>query len=131
MVALSRRQEVQCHKSQLSKSSSVSPLGGSPELKEESPIPEIFPVKCKETQCIFCIGDDRQSYDRRMCTFSKPDKMKDHIERHLEKRTPGKYECCHPVCKAEGLLLDNIILFKNHMEMVYGIRLREEKIYLE
>ena len=109
----------------------MSPLGGSPELKEESPIPEIFPVKCKETQCIFCIGDDRQSYDRRMCTFSKPDKMKDHIERHLEKRTPGKYECCHPVCKAEGLLLDNIILFKNHMEMVYGIRLREEKIYLE
>ena len=62
-----------------------------------------------------------------MRTFSKPDKMKDHVERHLEKRTAGKYECCHPVCKAEGLLLDNIILFKNHVEIVHGIRLRDEK----
>jgi hypothetical protein len=53
--------------------------------------------------------------------------MIDHVERHLEKRTLGKYEYCHPVCKAEGLLLANIILFKNHVEMVHGIRLREEK----
>ncbi|OBT67030.1 hypothetical protein VE03_04522 [Pseudogymnoascus sp. 23342-1-I1] len=88
MVALSRRQEVQCHKSRLSKSSSISSL-------EESP----------------------KSYDRRMRKFSKPDKMMDHVERHLEKRTPGKYECSHPVCKAEGLLLNNIILFKNHVEV--------------
>jgi len=51
-----------------------------------------------------------------MRKLSKPDKMKDHVDRHLEKRTPGKYECCHPVCKAEGLLLNNIILFKNHVE---------------
>ena len=53
--------------------------------------------------------------------------MKDYVKRHLEKRTLGKYECCHLVCKAKGLLLDNIILFKNHVEMVHGIRLREEK----
>ncbi|ELR02067.1 hypothetical protein GMDG_05228 [Pseudogymnoascus destructans 20631-21] len=104
MVALSRRQEVQCHKSQLSKSSSGSSLGGSPKVKEEPP-----------------------SYDRRMRTFSKPDKMKDNVERHLEKRTRGKYECCHPICKAERLLLNSIILFKNHVEMVHGIRLRGEK----
>jgi hypothetical protein len=39
----------------------------------------------------------------------------------------AKLECSHPACKAEGLLLDNIILFKNHVEMVHGIRLREEK----
>jgi hypothetical protein len=62
-----------------------------------------------------------------MRTFSKPDKMKGHVGRHLEKRTAGKYECCHPVRKAEGLLLNNIILFKNHVEMVHEIRLRDEK----
>jgi hypothetical protein len=99
-------------------------------VKEESPIPETFPVKCKETQCIFCISDVRQSYDRRMRTFSKPDKMKDHVKRHLEKRTLGKYECCHPVCKAEGLLLDNIILFKNHVEMVHEIKQRGKRYIL-
>ena len=127
MVALSRRQEVQCHKSHSKKSSSASSPEASPVPKEESPVPTIFPVKCKKTQCIFCIGDDRQSYDRRMRTFSKPDKMMDHVERHLEKNTTGTFECWHPVCKAEGLLLNNIILFKNHVEMVHKIRLREEK----
>jgi hypothetical protein len=62
-----------------------------------------------------------------MRTFSKPNKIMDYVKRHLEKRTVGKYECCHLVCKAEGLLLNNIILFKNHVEMVHEIRLRDEK----
>ena len=62
-----------------------------------------------------------------MRKFSKPDKMIDHVGKHLEKRTTGKYECCHLVCKAKGLLLNNIILFKNHVEMVHRIRLRDEK----
>jgi hypothetical protein len=53
--------------------------------------------------------------------------MKDYVKRHLEKRTLGKYECYHLVCKAKGLLLNNIILFKNHVEMVYRIRLRDKK----
>jgi hypothetical protein len=127
MVALSRRQEVQCHKSRLTRSSSAASLDESPKVKEESPVSDIFPVECKTTQCIFCIGDDRQSYDRRMRTFSKPDKMMDHVERHLEKNTTGTFECWHPVCKAEGLLLDNIILFKNHVEIVHKIKLRDPK----
>jgi hypothetical protein len=126
MVALSRRQEVQCHKSQLSKSSSASSLGESPVPKEESPVPDIFPLKCKKTQCIFCIGDDRQSYERRMRTFSKPDKMMDHVERHLERNTTGTFECCHPVCKAEGVVLDKVVLFKIHVDEVHEIKLRDE-----
>jgi hypothetical protein len=62
-----------------------------------------------------------------MHTFSKPNKMKDYIKRHLEKKTLGKYKCYHLVYKAKGLLLNNIILFKNHVEMVHRIRLRDEK----
>jgi hypothetical protein len=62
-----------------------------------------------------------------MRKFSKPNMMMDHVERHLEKRTTGKYKCCHLVCKDEGVLLNNIILFKNHVEMVHKIKLREEK----
>jgi hypothetical protein len=96
-------------------------------VKEESPVPNTFPLICEKTQCIFCIGDDRQSYDRRMRTFSKPDKMMDHVERHLQKKAAGAFECCHPVCRAEELLLNNVIHFKNHVEMVHGIRLRDPK----
>jgi hypothetical protein len=51
----------------------------------------------------------------------------DYIKRHLEKRIVRKYKCYHLVYKAKGLLLNNIILFKNHVEMVYEIRLRDEK----
>ncbi len=101
-VALSRRQEVQCHKSHLNKSSSGFSLEGSPVPKEESQVPNFFPLICEKTRCIFCIGDDRQSYDRRTQTFSKPDKMMNHVERHLKRKTAGSFECCHPICKAKG-----------------------------
>ncbi len=77
MVALSRRQEVQCHKSQLSKSSSLSSLGQSPVPKEESPVPHTFPLICEKTQCIFCFGNGIKK------TFCRPAKMMDHVESHL------------------------------------------------
>jgi hypothetical protein len=127
MVALSRRQEVPCREPRLSKLSSGSPQEGSPMPKEESPIPDAFPLVCEKTQCIFCIGDERKSYDQRMRTFSKPDKMMDHVESHLNKESAGIVACCHPVCKAEGLVLNNILHFKNHVQLVHGIRLREPK----
>jgi hypothetical protein len=49
------------------------------------------------------------------------------LSKDLNPRDIVMYECCHLVCKAEGLLLNNIILFKNHVEMVHEIRLRDEK----
>jgi hypothetical protein len=127
MVALSRRQEVQCREPRLSKLSSGSPHEGSPVPKEESPIHDAFPLVCEKTQCIFCIGDDRKSYDLRTRTFSKPDKMMDHVESHLDKVPAGTVTCIHLVCKAEGLVLNNIMHFKNHVQLVHGIRLRAPK----
>jgi hypothetical protein len=95
--------------------------------KEESPIPDPFPLVCEKTRCIFCIGDKRKSYDQRMRTFSKPDKIMDHVESHLNKEPAGILACCHPACKAEGLVLNNILHFKNHVQLVHGIGLREPK----
>jgi hypothetical protein len=127
MVALSRRQEVQCRESRLSKLSSGSPHEGSLVLKEESLIPDAFPLLCEKTQCIFCIGDDRKSYGKRTRTFSKPDKMMDHVESHLDKVPPGIFACCHLVCKAKGLVLNDVELFMNHVQLVHGIKLRAPK----
>lgn len=59
--------------------------------------------------------------------FSKPDKMMDHVERHLQKKVVRVLECCHLVCRAKELLLSNVTHFKNHVEMVHGIRLRDAK----
>ncbi len=127
MVALPRRQEVPCHKSHLNKSPRRSSLEGLPVPKEEMPVANTFSLICEKIQYTFCIGDDRQTYDRRMGTFSKPDKMMDHVKRQLEKKTAGGFECGHPVCNVEGLLLNNVMHFKNHVERVHGIRLRTPK----
>ena len=61
-----------------------------------------------------------------MRTFSKPNKMMDYVKRHLEKSV-GTFKCCHLVCKAEGIVLNTVVLFKNHVEMVHDIRLRDLK----
>jgi hypothetical protein len=57
-----------------------------------------------------------------MYKFLKPNKIIDYVKRHLEKRIVGKYNYYYLVYKAKGLLLNNIILFKNHVAMVYKIR---------
>jgi hypothetical protein len=62
-----------------------------------------------------------------MHTFWKPNKIMDHVDRHLQKKVAGAFECCHLVCRAEEVLLNNVVHFKNHVEMVHGIRLRDLK----
>lgn len=53
--------------------------------------------------------------------------MMDHVENvHLKYvATDEKFICYHPVCKSEGVLLDNTNHFKNHAARVHGIILRE------
>jgi hypothetical protein len=83
-----------------------------------SPEPDPVPLICEKTQCIFCIGKPGVS------TFSRPAKMMDHVESHLHKERVETIACRHPVCKAEGLVLDNLMHFKNHVQRVHGISLR-------
>jgi hypothetical protein len=127
MVALASRQEFQIR---TRKSRSVPASIGL--LKKESPAPEPsqppdeFPVVCKKTQCIICIGNERLSYEQRTRTFKRVSNMWDHVEDvHLSKE-PAKQRiiCDHPVCKAQGLVLDHVMHFKNHVARVHKINLR-------
>jgi len=90
----------------------------STESSRTSPEPDPVPLICEKTQCIFCIGKPGVS------TFSRPAKMMDHVESHLRRQPAGIIECGHPVCKAEGLVLNNVMHFKNHVARVHGISLR-------
>jgi len=112
-------------------------------LKEESPVPapapaldpflpaSKFPLVCEKTQCIFCIGNERLSYEQRTRKFRRVSHMWDHVENiHLrgvpaEQRIP----CDHPVCKAQGLVLDNVKLFKNHVAIVHEVDLRPPRVF--
>ncbi|KAG4430257.1 hypothetical protein IFR05_014253 [Cadophora sp. M221] len=102
-------------------------------FKEESPevgpLAPIFPLVCGKTQCLFCIGDESRSYEERVGSYCRPSKMMDHVERdHLKGKDPrAKIECCHPTCKSQGLVLEHLEHFKNHVQSVHGIKLREPR----
>ena len=101
-------------------------------IKKESPAPkptqpaDEFPVVCTNTQCIICIGNERLPYEQRTRTFNRVSHMWDHVENvHLSK-VPAEQRiiCHHPVCKAQGLVLDHVMHFKNHVATVHKIDLR-------
>ncbi|PVH69879.1 hypothetical protein DL98DRAFT_578123 [Cadophora sp. DSE1049] len=85
-----------------------------------------FPLVCKKTQCIFCIGDEALSYGQRTRKFRRPSHMWDHVENIHLRDVPAEQQiiCHHPICKAGGLILDGVMLFKNHVATVHEVRLR-------
>ena len=127
-VALCSRQEIPQRLDTRSQSSSTEGSSkdsltenSSPESSRTSPEPNPVPLICEKTQCIFCIGKPGVS------TFSRPAKMMDHVESHLRKEPAETIACRYPVCKSEGLVLNDVMQFKNHVQIVHGIRLWEPK----
>jgi hypothetical protein len=129
MTALGSRQELQTHKSRLTRL----PLSA-PKQQTPSPSPQLpeFPVVCEKTQCIFCLGNEQLSYEQRMFRFSRVSHMMDHIERvHLKyQQVTERVICHHPVCISRGLVLQNVNYFKHHVQAEHSIRLREPR-YIE
>lgn len=114
-----RRPRLACHSSRL-----MTPPGGSPEILEEDKT-DRFPLVCKPAQCIFCLGDERKSYEGRMFEYTRLNKMMDEVERHLKRTAPDDLVLCpHPTCRAAGLVLPGITNFKNHTATVHKISLR-------
>ncbi|KAH9203768.1 hypothetical protein DL95DRAFT_418785 [Leptodontidium sp. 2 PMI_412] len=85
-----------------------------------------FPLVCEKTQCVFCVGNESLSYWQRTRKFRRVSHMWDHVENiHLrDVQAEQRIICHHPVCKAEGLILDGVILFKNHVATVHEVHLR-------
>ena len=125
MTALASRQEIQTRKPL------PTPVHANP-IKKESlaptpdPFPQLdeFPLRLGKTQCIFCVRNEQYSYDQRTRTFKCIAHMWDHVEnvhlKYLDQLIP--YD--HPVCKAQGVVFNAVMLFKNHIATVYGVNLR-------
>ncbi|KAH9204554.1 hypothetical protein DL95DRAFT_418158 [Leptodontidium sp. 2 PMI_412] len=77
-------------------------------------------------RCIFCVGNESLSYRQRTRKFRRVSHMWDHVENIHLRDVPAEQRiiCHHPVCKAEGLILDGVILFKNHVATVHEVHLR-------
>jgi hypothetical protein len=125
MTALASRQEFQTHKPRLALAPQVL-------IKKECldpepfPQPPEFPLVCEKTQCIICIGNEQLPYKQRTRAFRRVSHMMDHVENvHLSKvSAEQRIICHHPVCKAQGLVLNHVMHFKNHVARVHKIDLR-------
>ena len=122
-VALCHRQETR-HRARLEVTDATAESMKSPvELKEN--IQCGFPLICKPTQCLFCLGNEHKSYLGRMFEYAKPHQMMNEVERHLKSfDSTDEVPCPHPQCKAAGLVLSSVMRFKHHTATVHKIFLR-------
>jgi hypothetical protein len=122
MTALSYRREVQCP-TPSSKACSLSSLEQA--LLDDSFSEDPFPLVCKKTQCIRCIGDVRSTIEYRTRTFTTPHKMMNHVDNHLKGHLEHeRVVCLHPKCVKEKLVLNSLEQFKLHVAKVHKINLR-------
>ncbi|KAG4027417.1 hypothetical protein MFRU_030g00530 [Monilinia fructicola] len=124
MVALASRQEFQTRKPRSSSTFENIPKQSS--TTDPLMLANEIPMVCTKTQCIVCVGNERLPYEQITRSFRRVAHMWDHVEKfHLRNRPAEEmFVCSHPVCKAEGLTLDNLMRFKNHVARVHGIQLR-------
>jgi hypothetical protein len=126
MVALASKQETQRQRTSLACEAPVKEESPDP---DPSPTPVEIPLVCNKTQCIFCIGNESYSYEKRTRSFRRVSHIMDYVESvHLKYLAADeKFICYHPVCKSEGVVLNDINHFKNHVARVHGITLREPR----
>ena len=86
---------------------------------------EAFPLVCRRTQCLFCLINESLPYHYRVFEFAKPRQMMNEVDKHLNGYAPAdQIPCPHPQCKVAGLILSNVMHFKNHTATVHKILLR-------
>lgn len=122
MTALASRQELQTRKPR-STSPDKDMVKTSPPSDPFSQLDKI-PLILGKTQCIICIGNERLQYKDQTRAFKRVSHMWDHVEDVHLRRAHEVPTCGHPVCKAKGLVLKNVMHFKNHVATVHGINLR-------
>lgn len=84
-----------------------------------------FPMVCRPTQCLFCLGMDNLPYHHRVYEYARPNKMIIEVENHLKVyASEDPVACPHPQCKVAGLVLSSVMHFKSHTATVHKIFLR-------
>jgi Protein of unknown function (DUF3435) len=87
---------------------------------EDIPEPDLFPLMCTGTQCLFCLGDEHLSYSARTFSFCRIDALRRHVQvAHLRYlAAEAAVPCPHPACHE---ILQDTQHFKNHAATVHNI----------
>ena len=124
-AALCRRQESRRRRRQSQSHSKQDESDASSEDSTENR-KDHFPLVCKPTQCIFCLGNEHRPYEERVYEYAKPNKMMNEVEKHLANYSPeDQVSCPHPQCKEAALVLSNVMAFKAHTAKMHQIYLRD------
>ncbi|KAH6725062.1 hypothetical protein BKA61DRAFT_463248, partial [Leptodontidium sp. MPI-SDFR-AT-0119] len=120
-----QRRPSSTYKGPLKRLSPICPPVPTPALDSLPPASK-FSLVFEKTQCIFCISNEALSYGQRTRKFRRPSHMWDHVENIHLRDVPAEQRiiCHYPICKAEELILNGVVLFKNHVATVHEVRLR-------
>ena len=80
---------------------------------------KILEVKCKATQCIFCLGNEELPDAERLKPFASRGDLKKHFHRkHLRHHLDGQpIACPHPKC---DVVFERTMYLQNHAEKVHN-----------
>ncbi|KAI4209059.1 MAG: hypothetical protein LQ351_007980, partial [Letrouitia transgressa] len=85
----------------------------------EVPLEYQFPLRCRPSQCLHCIGDTTLPLLERQHTFGSKHSLQRHFERN-HRFQPGQ-NCPFPNDECAQLTLESLMHFKNHATRVHGI----------
>jgi hypothetical protein len=85
--------------------------------------PDIYPMRCPGTQCLFCLGDVSLAANIRTRCFKNPFTLTRHVDKQHLQYLPKEqtFNCPHPSCSLEGFVLQDANHFKNHALQGHGI----------
>lgn len=84
-----------------------------------------FPMQCQTLQCIFCLGDELLQLEDRTRIFAQQHTLGRHVIKHLKVlNITIPITCPHPMCKVEGITVNDVQHLKNHVYRIHGIRLQ-------
>lgn len=100
-------------------------LDRSPVELEAAATDNIIPVRCNRLQCLFCIGDERLTFQDRTRIFSQLHTLWRHVKTHLNALTTNDdIPCPHPTCRVEGITVKSVQHLMNHAQKEHDIRLQ-------
>jgi hypothetical protein len=85
--------------------------------------PDIYPMQCPGTQCLFCLGDVSLAANVRTRCFANPFTLTRHVHKQHLQYLPTKqpFTCPHPSCSMDRFLLQDANHYKNHALMVHSV----------
>ena len=89
-----------------------------PSVLPQPSLSDSIPIQCKPTQCIFCLGDEGLSTEKRLWSFHSHGDLKKHFNRKHLRHHPDHQPiaCPHPRCEAT---LTGKMHLQNHAEVVH------------